>query len=431
MSSQASRESFRVRGENAPVWLPSGLALLGLGGSIVTALLLLPNWYGALHPAPPGIETSVRATPAPPPGAGEELGEMPQASDSAEEANATVAPVDDRVPAVTDAMQAAEQVPASADTATEPPLPDAVVGRLDPVDSSTGSGTDTPASRPLHAGDEQASLQQIGPDAAREPDDETMSAGTPYGARPGIEGSTINARVQAGPESSDHQHEGAMAHEEEVPSTDTSSEPQVTPTPSSDTRIDAGSTKNGAAQSEAAASLESSSGTADPAGDQVSFEVGGASTTEQKDPVQEPQGNTVEADSEGTVDESVGDCAPVFSVGFPHGSIEPNDKDIKRKIKRLAHWLNAHPRAIIFADGHADSSGPEEVNLVLSYRRAAAIADRLSNAGAPKAKIIIRAYGEGASLVPSTESEPGRRVTLRTEIGLPCEQQASENGGPQ
>lgn len=398
MSAQASRESFRVRGENAPVWLPSGLALLGLGGSMVTALLLLPNWYGTLTPASPRIETGVRATHAPPPAAGGESGEMPQASDIVEEAKAPVAPEDDRVPTVTDAMQAGEQVPTSADVATEPPLPDTVVG---------------------------------GPDPAREPDDEAMSAGAPYEAQPRITGSTTDAQEQASPESSDHGDEETNTQREVAPSTDTSPEPQATPMPSSDTMIDADSTKDGATRSNAAASRESMSATADPAGEQVSIEIGGASTTEQTDPVQEPQGNTVAAHSEGTVDESLGDCAPVFSVGFSHGSIEPNDKDIHTKIKRLAHWLSAHPRAVIFADGHADSLGPEEVNLVISYRRAAAIADLLSKAGAPETQTIIRAYGEGASLLPSTESEPARRVTLRTEIGKSCKQQESENGGPQ
>ncbi len=387
MSAQASRESFRVRGENAPVWLPSGLALLGLGGSMVTAILLLPNWYGTLTPAPPRIDTGVRTTHAPPPVAGGESGEMPQASDFVEEAKATVAPEDDRVPTATDAMQASEQVPTSADVATKPPLPDTVIG---------------------------------GPDPAREPDDEAMSVGAPYEAHPGISGSTPDAQDQAGPESSDFGHEGTNTQRDAAPSPDTSPDPQATSMPSSDTVIDVDLTKDGAARSKAAASRESSSATADPAGQQVSVEIGGATTAEQMDPVQEPRGDTIEADSEGSVDESPSDCAPVFSVGFRHGSIEPNEKDINRKIKRLAHWLSAHPRAIIFADGHADSSGPEEVNLVISYRRAAAIADRLSKAGAPETQTIIRAYGEGASLLPSTESEPGRRVTLRTEIGISC-----------
>lgn len=136
-----------------------------------------------------------------------------------------------------------------------------------------------------------------------------------------------------------------------------------------------------------------------------------------------------DTDSEQSLDDSTSDCAPLFSVGFTHGSVKPQGTDIDNKIKSLAHWLSAHPAAIVYLDGYADRSGHEEVNLVISFRRAAAISALLAEAGASKAQLVVRAYGEGSSRSLSTESEAERRVTLKIESGIRCAQRASKAGG--
>jgi outer membrane protein OmpA-like peptidoglycan-associated protein len=129
------------------------------------------------------------------------------------------------------------------------------------------------------------------------------------------------------------------------------------------------------------------------------------------------------------IDKSASDCAPLFSVRFKHASVEPQGRNINKKIKRLAAWLSTHPTAIIYVDGHADASGPEELNLFISFQRAAAIATLLEDAGTSKAQLVIRAYGEGRSLSPPTASAPNRRVALKIDADMGCDARSPEVGG--
>jgi outer membrane protein OmpA-like peptidoglycan-associated protein len=136
-----------------------------------------------------------------------------------------------------------------------------------------------------------------------------------------------------------------------------------------------------------------------------------------------------DATSEQMVDEVGGDCAPLFSVGFKHGGVVPKGENMNEKIERLSAWLSAHPSAIVYVDGHADSSGPEEVNLVISFQRAAAVAALLKDAGASKAKLVVRAFGESKSPSPSIRSDSERRVDLSIDTSMRCDRQAPTGGG--
>jgi outer membrane protein OmpA-like peptidoglycan-associated protein len=128
------------------------------------------------------------------------------------------------------------------------------------------------------------------------------------------------------------------------------------------------------------------------------------------------------------VDEVTSDCAPLFPVRFKHGSVQPQVLDMNQKIEALAAWLTAHPTARLYLDGHADTSGPEDYNLVLSFRRADAVAELLKGAGTPKTQLVVRAYGEGQSLSPATDSALERRVDLTIDAGVPCEELSLKGG---
>ena len=67
-------------------------------------------------------------------------------------------------------------------------------------------------------------------------------------------------------------------------------------------------------------------------------------------------------------------CAPVFSIRFRRGGVQPLGANVTAKTARLAQWLRARPEAKVYVEGHTDSVGPEEFNLLLSYRRANAVA---------------------------------------------------------
>jgi outer membrane protein OmpA-like peptidoglycan-associated protein len=78
-------------------------------------------------------------------------------------------------------------------------------------------------------------------------------------------------------------------------------------------------------------------------------------------------------------------------------------------------------------EGYADSLGTEEFNLLLSYRRAKAVAALLMKAGVPSRQLLPRAYGEQMPLEgPGRESDTNRRVLFRAD-GLEECQEARSN----
>lgn len=108
------------------------------------------------------------------------------------------------------------------------------------------------------------------------------------------------------------------------------------------------------------------------------------------------------------------DCPPLFYFSFAKDSNIPNTHDASAQINRLNHWLTQNPDKTIFIEGHTDSSGTEEYNLLLSYRRAKAVERILIDAGISKHHLVTRALGEQEPLenYPSL-SEKNRRASIR------------------
>ncbi|PIE19749.1 MAG: hypothetical protein CSA65_01075 [Proteobacteria bacterium] len=109
-------------------------------------------------------------------------------------------------------------------------------------------------------------------------------------------------------------------------------------------------------------------------------------------------------------------CAPVFGVAFAAGSTTPRDT-IARPAKALATWMRGHPKAKLEIRGHADASGPEYSNFLLSKRRAVAVLKILGRQGLPAKRARVRAFGEFAPL--SDNAASNRRVLLSV-IGHPA-----------
>ena len=107
-------------------------------------------------------------------------------------------------------------------------------------------------------------------------------------------------------------------------------------------------------------------------------------------------------------------CPPLI-LGFNTESVYPSHA-ANPPLALLAKWLVAHPNATVVVDGHADSKGSDERNLRLSRNRAAFIGATLVGAGAPKARITIRAF---VSYWPVDEAPPdaswNRRVVVQTK----------------
>lgn len=113
------------------------------------------------------------------------------------------------------------------------------------------------------------------------------------------------------------------------------------------------------------------------------------------------------------------DCAPLFLVTFARGGAKPAARDLQAKIAKLSVWLETHPQVRLQLDGHTDKLGPDEINMLLSYRRAKAVAALLTDAGVPSGQLTLGAYGENLpteGLPP--DSAQNRRVSMHVE-GVP------------
>ena len=122
----------------------------------------------------------------------------------------------------------------------------------------------------------------------------------------------------------------------------------------------------------------------------------------------------------GTVD--MRDCPPLFTVMFERGDVRPLGSDLMEKIVRLQGWLSAHPKAKIVVEGHASAVGPEELNLLLSHRRAKAIAKLiLADAGITSNRVATRAFGDQFPLQGfQPKSQENQRASLRLEGANGC-----------
>ena len=115
------------------------------------------------------------------------------------------------------------------------------------------------------------------------------------------------------------------------------------------------------------------------------------------------------------------DCPSLFFFTFSRDSETPESHNFMPKIKRLNSWAEQHPDKKIFIEGHTDSYGPDEHNLLLSFRRAKAAEKILIEAGISKNQLIIRALGEYDPLPDqSTQSKKNRRASIRVEALQEC-----------
>ncbi len=118
----------------------------------------------------------------------------------------------------------------------------------------------------------------------------------------------------------------------------------------------------------------------------------------------------------------VEDCPAVVTVKFDLGSAAVQPQFLPR-LGGLADWLNENAAARVSVHGFADSSGWDQHNMLLSYRRAQAVAALLAKAGVQPQRIVIRAAG---SLDPiagiPTDAPENRRVTLEVKDFDGCQQ---------
>lgn len=108
------------------------------------------------------------------------------------------------------------------------------------------------------------------------------------------------------------------------------------------------------------------------------------------------------------------DCPALITIPFKFDSATLNPPEIRSGTEGVLDWMNKNPEAKVYVQGYADSAGWDQYNLLLSYRRAKAVAASLSKAGIPAQRIIIRAAGshEPVEGMPA-DAGANRRVTLQ------------------
>lgn len=121
-------------------------------------------------------------------------------------------------------------------------------------------------------------------------------------------------------------------------------------------------------------------------------------------------------------------CPLPVHVPFKMESAAPNarDEEVQMALGQLQAFMNRHAEALLSVEGHADSVGPENYNLLLSYRRAKAVVALLSKSGLSEKRMVVRAAGDNAPIdgLPS-DSGKNRRVVLQVVGTASCQEGSS------
>ncbi|CCD95581.1 conserved hypothetical protein [Bradyrhizobium sp. ORS 375] len=116
------------------------------------------------------------------------------------------------------------------------------------------------------------------------------------------------------------------------------------------------------------------------------------------------------------------ECFAPLTIAFERGSTRPNPADIKRALAILPKALSRHADATLLVEGHADASGSEDLNVLLSYSRAKAVAELLKKDGIPPQQIAVRAAGAGAAHGDADAVANDRKALLRIAGVDDCDQ---------
>ncbi len=108
-------------------------------------------------------------------------------------------------------------------------------------------------------------------------------------------------------------------------------------------------------------------------------------------------------------------CLPIVTVSFAHDSTKPILEGREKAARPLVDWIATHPEAVLSVEGHADTVGTEDYNIVLSFGRARAVAGWLGHLGVPATRIAPRAAGTTPAKGLPADVSTNRLVVLQIE----------------
>ena len=109
-----------------------------------------------------------------------------------------------------------------------------------------------------------------------------------------------------------------------------------------------------------------------------------------------------------------------YVVFFGFGSTKVKSDGLAVLAEAAKAYQEENPERIVVG-GHADTVGSDKVNLIVSRRRAENVSAVLNKHGVPRAKLMVKAYGESRLAIPTPDNvrEPrNRRVTVDFENGM-------------
>ena len=89
----------------------------------------------------------------------------------------------------------------------------------------------------------------------------------------------------------------------------------------------------------------------------------------------------------------------------------------KKSLDRLVTVLNENPNMKAVIEGHTDSSGSDQLNLVLSQRRSETVASYFFEKGIDRSRLVAKGYGKNFPIA-SNNNAAGRQQNRRVEIVL-------------
>ena len=116
------------------------------------------------------------------------------------------------------------------------------------------------------------------------------------------------------------------------------------------------------------------------------------------------------------------ECFAPLAIGFERGSARPDPADVKRSLAILRKALSRYGDAMLVIEGHTDASGTEDLNVLLSYSRAKAVAEMLKHDGIPARRISVRAAGAGEARGDAGAGAVDRKALLRIAGVDDCDQ---------
>lgn len=103
------------------------------------------------------------------------------------------------------------------------------------------------------------------------------------------------------------------------------------------------------------------------------------------------------------------------------------DPEFQSTLGTVADTLSQYEKSYVDVLGHTDSTGSDSYNQSLSERRAASVANFLTNSGVQRERLATRGFGESQP-VASNSTEEGRAANRRVEIKIVPIRQDDLNG---